>query len=361
MQCIVIKIGTQVITTADGALDQTILASLVAQVDTLKRAGVQVVLISSGAVAAGRPYVPADKLPKHSIAARQLLAAVGQVELMSIYAERFRAHGYQCAQVLATKEDFRDRQHYLAMRECLSVMLHDEIIPVVNENDVVAINELMFTDNDELAGLIASMLGADALFILSSVDGLFDRNPAEPGAQLIPVVDAHTGDLTQYANASTGRSSFGRGGMHTKCRVAQKMARLGIATYLAHGHAEQVIERLWRGESLGTYFPPAKKLTAVKQWVAQGLGADSAAVVINACAIAALRRTDQATSLLPVGVTAVVGEWAKGALIVIQGPDQETIGFGVAQCSAAEARAQQGRVDVAPIVHYDYLYLEGDW
>jgi glutamate 5-kinase len=359
MQRIVIKIGTQVITTPDGALDEAVLASLVAQVDTLKQAGVEVVLVSSGAVAAGRPQISADKLPKTPIAARQLLAAVGQVELMSIYARLFRTRGYLCAQVLATREDFRDRQHYLSMRDCLGVMLHEEIIPVVNENDVVAINELMFTDNDELAGLIASMLNADALFILSGVAGLYDRNPAEPGAQLIPVVDERLGDLTPYANAHTGRSQFGRGGMHTKCRVAQKMARLGIRTYLAHGHADQVIERLWHGEALGTYFPPAKKAKAVKQWVAQGVGAEQAAVVINPGAIAALRSTDQATSLLPIGVIAVVGQWEKGALIAIQGPNEEAIGFGVAQCSADEARAQQGQAAASPIIHYDYLYLEG--
>ena len=232
MKRIAVKIGSNVLTRKDGTLDITRMSALVDQVAELHHAGMEIVLISSGAVASGRSEVKVGK-KLDSVSARQLYSAVGQAKLINRYYELFREHGLKCGQVLTTKENFGSRTHYLNQKHCMEVMLEHGVIPIVNENDTISVTELMFTDNDELSGLIATMMGMDALIILSNIDGIYNGNPADPASRVIPVVERGKTDLASYVQ--TGRSSFGRGGMLTKCHIAQKVADEGILVVIANG------------------------------------------------------------------------------------------------------------------------------
>ncbi|MFH0851584.1 MAG: glutamate 5-kinase, partial [Candidatus Peregrinibacteria bacterium] len=215
---IVVKIGTNALLTSQNTLDKGAIARLMQQAASLKKSNVKITIVSSGAVACGKSRMQQLKKPSaESVGERQLFAAVGQVELMLNYRSAAQKHKLTVAQVLATKEDFRTRDHYANMRRCFDALHQEGIIPIVNENDVVSVEELMFTDNDQLAGLVASMIGADALVILSNIDGIFDRPIEEEGAELIktfhPVKDMNRIRIGH-------KSSFGRGGMQAKLETA---------------------------------------------------------------------------------------------------------------------------------------------
>ena len=246
---LVIKVGTNVLTRPDGRLDVTNISSLVDQIAALKAAGISLVLVSSGAVGAGRELLATEE-GFGEVARRQVLSALGQPRLMELYRQLFGGHGLHCAQVLATKGDFRDDRHYDNMLNCFTALLHDQIVPVVNENDVVSVTELMFTDNDELAGLVARMLKVDGLVILSSVDGLYDGPPEEAGSRLIPEVAADDESVLGYVQEA--KTSFGRGGMGTKLRIAGETARAGIPTYLGNGRRGGVLLEVLAGGWSGT-------------------------------------------------------------------------------------------------------------
>ena len=234
---IAVKIGSNVLTRKDGTLDITRMSALVDQVAKLHRKGVEVVLISSGAVASGRSEIKASK-KLDPVSARQLYSAVGQAKLINRYYELFREHGMTCGQVLTTKENFGSRTHYLNQKHCMEVMLENKVIPIVNENDTISVTELMFTDNDELSGLIATMMGMDALIILSNIDGIYNGNPSDPSSTVIREIDGSKEDLSEYVQ--TSKSSFGRGGMLTKCSIAQKVADEGITVIIANGKKDNI-------------------------------------------------------------------------------------------------------------------------
>src|SRR5690606_3103782 len=226
-QTIVVKVGTAVLTDSGGQLDDSMINRLSLQLAALKADGHRVVLVSSGAVGAGQALLSNPK-SRNEITRRQVLSAVGQVGLINRYAHQLSKQQLIPAQVLVTKKDFDDRQHYLNIRSCLEATLRQaNILPIVNENDTVATNELMFTDNDELASLIAAMLNADRLIILTSAPGLMSTDPSDPTAELIHQVDPVVTPIEsfKFGNTSTG----GRGGMATKCRFAYRLSRLGIA------------------------------------------------------------------------------------------------------------------------------------
>lgn len=350
---LVIKVGTNVLTRPDGRLDITHISHLVDQLADLKRRGEAVILVTSGAVGAGRELMPqTDHLDP--VVRRQLLSAVGQVRLMELYRQLFAGHGLLCAQILATKEDFRDRTHYLNMRSCFQALLHDQIVPVVNENDVVSVTELMFTDNDELAGLVAAMVDARALLILSSVDGLFDGTPGQPGARLIEAVDADDRSAQDYVNP--GRSSFGRGGMQTKLRIAQQTARLGVEVLLTNGRRHQVLTDWLDGRFRGTRIASRQSVSSLKRWIAQQEHV-KATVTINAGAAAALRDHSRVTSLLPVGILALEGSFEKGDTLRIVAEDGSPVGMGIAQYGHDTARLYTGQHGKRALIHYDYLYI----
>lgn len=241
---LVLKVGTNVLTRPDGRLDITNISHLVDQIASLKAAGIHLVLVSSGAVGAGRELLNVSP-DTPEVARRQVQSAVGQVRLMELYRQLFANHGLLCAQVLATKGDFRDDLHADNMLNCFRALLLDEVVPVVNENDVVAVTELMFTDNDELAGLVARMLKVDALVILSSVDGLFDGPPDAATSKLIARVRADDRSVLDFVQEQ--KTSFGRGGMATKLRIATETAAAGIPVLLGNGRKPDILTSLSDG------------------------------------------------------------------------------------------------------------------
>ena len=240
MKRLVIKIGTNVLTRPDGTLDVTRVSALVDQVVFLRRQGYSVVLVSSGAVACGRTELHLDN-DLDSVEQRQLYSAVGQVRLMDLYYRLFRDYGLQVGQVLTTKRDFETERERENQRACMEVMLSHGVVPIVNENDTVSITELMFTDNDELSGLIAEMVGAQTLVLLSNIAGIFDRHPDDPQARVIRTV--HCGDDLSGC-ISEEKSAFGRGGMFSKYNTARRVAASGIRVLIADGKREQILPDL---------------------------------------------------------------------------------------------------------------------
>ena len=237
---IAVKVGSNVLTRNNGTLDVTRMSSLVDQIAALMKEGVEVILISSGAVASGRSSLrPLKKLD--SVDQRQLFSAVGQAKLINRYYDLFQDHNIPVGQILTTKESFSTRRHYLNQRNCMQVMLENGVLPIVNENDTVSVTELMFTDNDELSGMIASMMGVDALVILSNIDGVFDGPPSLPESKLIRKVERGR-DLSDYIQ--TEKSGFGRGGMLTKSSIARKVADEGIVVFIANGRIDNILTDL---------------------------------------------------------------------------------------------------------------------
>ena len=357
MKRIAVKIGSNVLTRKDGTLDITRMSALVDQVAELHHAGMEIVLISSGAVASGRSEVKVGK-KLDSVSARQLYSAVGQAKLINRYYELFREHGLKCGQVLTTKENFGSRTHYLNQKHCMEVMLEHGVIPIVNENDTISVTELMFTDNDELSGLIATMMGMDALIILSNIDGIYNGNPADPASRVIPVVERGKTDLASYVQ--TGRSSFGRGGMLTKCHIAQKVADEGILVVIANGKRSNILVDLLKDSETipcTRFLPAVKPVSSVKKWIAHSEGFAKGEIHINKGAEEALL-APTATSLLLVGVTQVVGDFEKDDIVRIVNEEGRLLGVGCAGYGSEEARALIGSRDRKPLVHYDYLYID---
>ena len=234
---IVVKIGSNVLTRPDGKLDVTRMSALVDQVAWLRQHGIEVILVSSGAVACGRSELQVDHT-LDSVEQRQLYSAVGQVKLIGLYYDLFREFGIHVGQVLTMKENFLPGEQYQNQQACMTVMLENDVLPIVNENDTVSVTELMFTDNDELSGLIAQMVQADTLILLSNIDGIFTGHPDHPASQLInEVLPGH--DLSEYIQAE--KSAFGRGGMHSKYTTAQKVQQAGIRVIIANGERENIL------------------------------------------------------------------------------------------------------------------------
>lgn len=367
---ITVKVGSNVLTRTDGTLDITRMSALTDQIAGLHKRGVEVILVSSGAVAAGRNEIcPARKLD--SVDQRQLFSAVGQAKLINRYYELFREHGISVGQVLTMKEDFGTRRHYLNQKNCMTVMLENGVIPIVNENDTTSVSELMFTDNDELSGLIASMMDVSLLIILSDVDGIYDGPPSDPASRVIPEI-LPAEDLSAYIQ--NGKSNFGRGGMLTKTSIARKVADEGITVVIANGKRENVLTGIWEMEEAKTkgkecigssaaelpytrFVPSTQPVSGIKKWIAHSEGFAKGELHLNRRA-ADLMLSDKAASILPVGITAVVGEFEKDDIVRIVSPEGRVIGVGKAGCNSAKARETIGKHGKKPVVHYDYLYIE---
>jgi glutamate 5-kinase len=346
---IVIKIGSNVLTRKDGSPDTGRIASLVEQMTYLKNKGLQLVLITSGAVAFGRQSITFEN-KTDPVVQKQILAAVGQVDLIRTYKDYFLKNGIHIAQLMVTKEDFRD----LNMKNCLFGLVNKGILPVINENDTVAVTELMFTDNDELAGLVAAMVDAGTIILLSNVDGIYKGHPDDPGSELIEHVGQKMPSISNYVSAT--KSSFGRGGMLTKMHMAKKSADLGIEVIIANGKRDQVLVDYFNGQLKCTYFEPGKSRHNKKKWIAHSDNYSKGEVMINEGAEKALS-SGQITSLLPVGITAVNGEFVKGEIIRIINEKGEKIGLGKAEYGTRVAQEKKGLNHQKPIIHYDYLYL----
>ncbi len=354
---IVVKIGSNVLTRRDGTLDITRLSHIVDQVAELRRIGAEVVLVSSGAVASGRGELRGlpGMADLDSLSARQLFSAVGQAKLINRYYELFREHGIHCGQVLATKENFDRRRHYLNQQHCILTMLAAGVIPIVNENDTVSVTELMFTDNDELSGLIATMIGASDLIILSNIDGLYTGDPADPASVLIPEV---LPGQDPAADVSGARSSLGRGGMSSKCRIARRVAAEGIRVVIANGTRPDILSALFTAPDSvpHTVFVPAEVATSsIKKWLAHSDSFAKGSLVVNDGAAEALRRGGN--SLLPVGVVKVEGNFTADDIVTVLHAGN-VIAWGKVSVDSPQARKLIGRPGEKPLIHADYLYVD---
>lgn len=329
----VIKIGSALLTANGQGLDQQAMRSWVAQMVALTQQGIELVLVSSGAVAEGMARMGITRRPDalHDL---QACAAIGQMGLVQAYESHFREHGGKTAQILLTHEDLSDRQRYLNARSTLTTLIDWRVIPVINENDTVATDEICFGDNDTLAALVANLVDADILIILTDQEGMFDRDPRhDSSATLLPEVRAMDESLFLMAG---GGGVLGRGGMVTKVRAARFAARSGCATVIASGRSDNILQRLATGEALGTLLlPDDDRLTARKQWLASHLQT-AGRVVLDAGAIKAV--TTQGRSLLPVGIKAVEGQFRRGEVVACVNDKGRQIAVGLVNYSAEDAQ-----------------------
>ncbi len=341
---IVVKAGTSVLTGDVGdALDISVMRDLVSQIARLQGMdGAQMLLVTSGAIAAGRQSA-AETPSIPDIPTRQVFAALGQSRLMHIYADLFAGHDIGVAQVLLTLHDLSQRQSYLNVRNTLLSLLDLGVVPIINENDVVAADEIgeIFGDNDRLSSLIAALIDADLLIILSDVDGLYTADPSsDPTATRIETVDSV--DDSVFAMAGEHRNAWARGGMPTKLHAAHLVTTSGIAMAICRGRNPDALLRVARGEPVGTFFKPAQsKLEARKRWMLSRVGdTDWGQVVVDDGAVAALRRG--AVSLLPAGVRNVVGDFTRGDIIYVSDLADHHVACGIANYSAADVGRIQG-------------------
>ena len=355
MNRIAIKIGSNVLTRQDGKLDITNMSSLVDQIANLHGKGYEVILISSGAVASGRTVLQ-EVGKMDTISERQLFSAIGQVRLMNRYADFFDTHGIVCAQVLTTKNDFSTREHYLNQRNCLEVMLANKVIPIVNENDTISITELMFTDNDELSGMIATMMGCQQLIILSNIDGICNGNPNDENTKLIARIDPSIDNPEEFFQ--TAKSSRGRGGIQTKYNIAKKLAEEGIEVIIANGKKAGLLVDLLEGEhALCTRIQcDTKSISSVKKWLAHSEDFSKGEIHINVGLEERLNNS-KAVSILPIGVMKVVGNFEIDDVVKIISESDDELGIGKISVDSKTCNNIIGLSQQKPIIHYDYLYI----
>ena len=331
---IIIKVGSSLVTNDGRGLDHAAIARWASQIAALRALGKDVVLVSSGAIAEGMLRLGFEKRPT-DIHELQACAAVGQMGLAQIYESSFRAHGLGTAQVLLTHADLADRERYLNARSTLTTLLRLKVVPIINENDTVVTDEIKFGDNDTLGALVANLIEADALVILTDQHGLFSADPRkDPNAVLI--AEGKAGDPALEAMAGGAGSSIGRGGMLTKILAAKRAAGSGAHTIIAWGRDSDVLTRLANGEAIGTQLTAQTgHLTARKQWMADHLHTVGK-VVLDAGAVQKLAK--EGKSLLPIGVIEVRGEFGRGAVITCIGEDGVAIARGISNYTSSEAR-----------------------
>ena len=323
---VVIKIGTSGITTDDGKLDEEEMQRLACQIDSACKKDAKIVLVTSGAVAAGMAELGIAPKP-NDLVFKQASAAAGQSVLMAKYREFFKVYGLKIAQVLLTAEDLSNRASYLHICNVLEMLLKIGVIPIINENDVTSVDELKpitegyrvnFSDNDILSVLVASALRADLVIILSDVDGLYTKDPHDIGAELIHTVDCVTCELKESVN---GKGRLGRGGIQSKVKAAEIATSCGIPVVIANSRKENVIIDILAGKRVGTYFVAQTRMPAVKRWIAYGASVKGQIHVNKGAKKAIL----EGSSLLPVGVTKVVGHFNSGDIVSIV--DEENVEF----------------------------------
>ncbi len=335
----VVKIGSSLLTNDGKGLNHPAIAAWVAQLSELHRQGLELILVSSGAVAAGMERLGWQTRPR-ALAELQAAASIGQAALVQVYQGYLQTGGMIGAQVLLTHEDLRDRQRYLSARATLRTLLEMGTLPIINENDAVASAELRFGDNDTLAAMVSNLLDADLLIILTDQAGLYEADPRQhPEAQLLHEVRA--GDPQLLAMAGGAGSKVGTGGMRSKVMAASRAARSGTATIVASGHEADVLLRLYRGAILGTRFQPqVPRLAARKRWFVGQLR-PMGKLRLDAGAARVLR--EKGSSLLPVGVTAVEGEFQCGDLVSCLDPEGQEIAQGLINFASAEVAARLGK------------------
>ena len=360
----VVKVGSSLVTNQGQGLDHQALALWAEQIAQLRRLNREVILVSSGAIAEGMQRLGWKKRP-HAVHELQAAAAVGQMGLVQVYESCFRQHNLLTSQILLTHDDLADRKRYLNARATLRTLLSLGVIPIINENDTVATDEIRVGDNDTLGALVTNLTEADVLVILTDQTGLFSADPRRHSdAQLIHQADATDPALEKMAGGAG--SDIGRGGMLTKILAAQRAARGGAHTVIASGHEPHVLVRLAQGESIGTLLvAPSATLAARKQWLADHLQLRGS-LLLDEGAVKAL--CQEGKSLLPIGVYGVVGEFERGEVVSCKDPHNREIARGLVNYSASEARrilrtassdieAKLGYVDESELIHRDNLVL----
>lgn len=361
---IVVKVGSSLVTNQGQGLDHTALARWAEQIAELKNMGKEVVLVSSGAIAEGMQRLRWKKRP-HAVHQLQAAAAVGQMGLVQAYETCFRKHEMHAAQVLLTHEDLSDRKRYLNARSTLTTLLSLDVIPVINENDTVATDEIRFGDNDTLGALVTNLIEADALVILTDQQGLFTADPRKnPEARLVRHEKA--GDPAIEAMAGGAGSAIGRGGMLTKVLAAKRAARSGAHTIIASGHENDVLSRLARGEAIGTQLlAETPTLAARKQWLADHLQIRGN-ITLDKGAVKALMVGGK--SLLSIGITNVSGNFERGEVVGCLDPHGKEIARGLVNYNSTETRrilrrasneieAVLGYIGEPELIHRDNLVL----
>lgn len=348
---IVIKIGSRILTGEEGELNRDWIAALASQVAELRRDGREVIVVSSGAVAAGRGLLGfIDR--SVTIPQKQAAAAVGQPRLMREYEGAFSASDCRVAQILLTREDLADRQRFLNARSTLETLLDLGIVPIINENDTVAVEEIKFGDNDNLSALVTNLVDAGLLVILTDIDGFYDADPRKkPDARLIPLVRSITKEMSLAAGGSG--SNVGTGGMATKLAAAKKAGRSGAATLIVNGTDPKILSRLFKGEDGTLFLPAAASLTSRKHWIAFTIRPQGR-VYVDAGAARVLRQ--EGRSLLPSGVVRIEGNFERGACIRVCDLDGSEFARGIAAYSSSETALIMGHksLEIEAILGYHY-------
>ena len=337
----VVKAGTSLLTRDTDRLSAEMMETLAGQVARLHRDGVEMMLVSSGAVAAGRHVLKVRREEK-DLPLRQVLAAVGQSHLMHAYEQLFGAHEITVAQALLSRGDLSDRQGYLNVRNTLLALLERKVVPIINENDVVAVEELTgeaFGDNDTLSAMVSNLVDADMLVMLGEIEGLFTADPnVDPSARLIPTVERVSENIETMGGPSWDNK--GQGGMTTKLDAARLATASGVNVVIASGLERDVLPRLAYGESIGTLFPATStKMESRKRWMLSG-NSTQGEILVDGGAVNALR--DRSRSLLPAGVTEVVGSFERGDIVSILDPNRAQIACGIANYGSEEVAKIKG-------------------
>tara|TARA_E500000305_G_scaffold59279_1_gene47274 strand:+ start:146 stop:1279 length:1134 start_codon:yes stop_codon:yes gene_type:complete len=359
---LVVKVGSALLVGRDGQPRREWLAQLAAEIASAKVRGQQVIVVSSGAIALGAARLGLAKGGRGSLAEAQAAAAVGQIELGGLWAELLARHGVTAAQLLVTLEDLDDRRRYLNASATIGQLLSAGAVPVVNENDSVATQEIRFGDNDRLAARVAQAAKADAVVLLSDIDGLYDRDPADPAAQMVERVEGVTADIHAMATGGSG-SGMGSGGMKSKLQAAEIAERAGITLAIINGTHEAPLERA-SSANRGTLFLPRRRDAGRKAWLG-GRQRMKGALVVDAGCVKALT---QGGSLLASGIITVEGTFSRGDPISVRDFDGRTIAKGLVEYDAAEVLSiagtrreeQEDRLGYAPrsaVIHRDQLVL----
>jgi len=359
---IVLKIGSSLLVDGAGCARADWLRSIAGEIAGLRAGGQEVVVVSSGAIALGAAKLGLDKGGRATLADAQAAASVGQIALASLWSRSLGTHGLTAAQLLLTLEDLEDRRRYLNAASTLARLLENGAVPVINENDSVATQEIRFGDNDRLAARVAQAARADAVLLLSDVDGLFDRNPAEAGARLVPVVQGIDQSIRAMADGGSA-SGLGSGGMVSKLQAAEIAERAGIALAIVNGTHRAPIARAV-GEGQGTLFLPRRRDGARKAWLGGRLRVKGVVRVDGGCAAALA----EGGSVLAAGITAVEGAFERGDLVEIRDPADGALARGLAEYRAEECRALIGRRSAeqaavlgyaprAAVVHRDHMVM----
>jgi glutamate 5-kinase len=321
---VVVKLGSNVIT-AKNSLNLEVIESISKQICTLMDKGIEVILVSSGAMAAGLRKMEMKRRPEE-IPKRQAISAIGQSGVMNAYEKSFTRCDKKVAQILLTAEDLNNRKRYLNARNTLNTLIDWQVVPIINENDTIMVEEIKLGDNDNLAAMITLLMDADFLFILTDIDGLYDKDPRlHPEAELIPRVTDFKKEIEEFASEIPG--TLGTGGMLSKIQAARKVTSAGIPMIVARGDKSNILLHLFAGENYGTYFVPKKeKMASRKCWIAHTL-APKGSIVIDDGAVHAVRQNGK--SLLPIGVISVQGDFEEGAAVSFKTSAGQIIGVGL--------------------------------